>query len=122
MVADAYSVFVNMFLALDAAWESYEEEDNSLRSFLSEASPYTFLGKGSADPAIWAGFHRKFVARFSDESADLEDAHAFVVEYLGGMSGEYIEVFKGKVRLEDAFLEFAPLDRWLEVFELQEDE
>ena len=120
MAVGAYSVFVNMFLALDAAWEDYEEEDESLRAFLSESSPYTFLGKGSADPAIWDDFQRKFSSRFPSGAVSLEDAHAFVVEYLEGMSGEYLEVFKGEVRLEDAFLEFAPLDRWLEVFEAQE--
>lgn len=118
MVADDYSTFVNMFLALDASWD--ECNDETLAGFLSEASPYTFGGKGSADPAIWSEFSSAFASRFPSGGASVEDAHGFVRDYLAGISDEYSKVYPGKKRLIDAFEEIAPLTRWAEVFEPQE--
>ena len=116
-VADAYSTFINMFQALDALWD--ECQDETLAGFLSEASPFTFGGMGSADPAIWAEFSAAFTCRFPEGSASLEDAHQMVVGYLEGISNEYSKVYPGNKRLAEAFQEIAPVDRWIKVFELQ---
>ena len=115
MMADDYSTFVNMFLALDASWD--ECNDETLAGFLSEASPYTFDGKGSADPAIWSEFSSAFATRFPNGRASIEDAREFVWDYLADISDEYSKVYPGKKRLVDAFEEVAPLARWIEVFE-----
>lgn len=121
MVAvDGYSTFVNMFLALDAFWDEYNDE--ALSGFLSEASPYTFEGKGSADPAIWSEFSDAFLSCFPSGRASLADAYEFVKDYLEEISDEYRRAFSGEKRLVDAFAEIAPLERWIEAFELQEAE
>lgn len=117
MIADAYSTFVNMFLALDALWD--ECHDDTLAGYLSEANPYFFKDKGSADPAIWAEFSAAFSLRFSEGNASLEDAHQMVVGYLEGISDEYSRVYPGNKRLAEAFQEIAPVDRWIQVFEPQ---
>lgn len=117
MMTDGYSAFVNMFLALDASWD--ECGDKTLAGYLSEASPFTFDGKESADPAVWSEFSDAFARRFPEGIASLEDAHEFVVGYLSEISDEYSKVYPGKKRLVDAFEEMAPLERWLEAFELQ---
>ncbi len=119
MKADAYSTFVNMYLALDASWD--ECHDETLRGYLSEADPYLFKGKGSADPAAWAEFSAAYAERFPGDVADLEDAHGFTAEYLEKISDKYSKVYPGKKRLVDAFLEIAPLERWLEVFVPHDD-
>lgn len=117
MVTDGYSTFVNMFLALDASWD--ERNDDTLAGYLSEASPFTFAGRGSADPAVWSEFSSAFAARFPQGTAHLEDAHEFVRDYLADISDEYSRAYPGRVRLADAFEEIAPLGRWVEVFEPQ---
>lgn len=115
MMADAYSTYVNMFLALDALWD--ECHDDTIAGYLSEANPYLFEGQNSADPAVWAGFSSAFSDAFPRGEASLEDAHAFAVGYLAGISDEYSRVYPGNKRLADAFLAIAPPDRWTEVFE-----
>ena len=120
MRADAYSTFVNMFQALDALWD--ECHDDTLAGYLSEANPHLFKGKGSADPAIWAEFSATFAKRFPDGETSLEDAYGFVTEYLEGISDEYSKVYPGNKRLADAFLEIAPIERWIEAFEPQDVE
>ena len=116
MVVDSYSVFVNMFAALDAAWED-GVTDESLRAYLSESSPYTFEGEGSADPAVWAEFRQQFLERFQGNAVELEDSHAFIVGYLKRIGDEYVKAYQGEVPLAETFLEYAPLETWLEVFE-----
>lgn len=118
-MTDAYSTFVNMFLALDALWD--ECHDDTLAGYLSEASPFLFEGKGSADPAIWAEFYEAFNKRFPDGEASLEDAHDFAIGYLQSISDEYLKLYPGGKCLAGAFLEIAPVDRWVEAFEQQDD-
>lgn len=117
MKADAYSTFVNMFMALDAYWD--ESGDETLGGYLSEANPYLFKDRGSADPAVWTEFEAAFLKRFPTGYASVEDAHRFVRDYLAGIGDEYSRAYPGKVRLVDSFLDIAPLDRWSEVFEPQ---
>ena len=119
-MTDAYSTFVNMFMALDALWD--ECHDNTLAGYLSEANPFLFKGKGSADPAIWAEFSAAFSKRFPDNEASLEDAHDFVIGYLEGISKEYSKAYPGDKHLADAFLEIASAERWVGAFEQQDDE
>ena len=109
-----------MFQALDALWD--ECHDDTLAGYLSEANPHLFKGKGSADPAIWAEFSATFAKRFPDGETSLEDAYGFVTEYLEGISDEYSKVYPGNKRLADAFLEIAPIERWIEAFEPQDVE
>lgn len=115
MDVNAYDVFENMFMALDAYWD--EHHDDTLAGYLSEANPYLFGGKGSADPAVWIEFEREFLKRFPSGSASLADAHDFVVSYLDGISKEYSLAYPGETQLTEAFLDIAPLERWEEVFE-----
>ena len=118
MTADAYSTYVNMFLALDALWDECHGE--TLAGYLSEANPYLFRGQHSADPAVWSEFSAAFNARFDGDAPSLEDAHAFVVDYLMEISDEYAKAYPGEKRLVEAFLEIAPLGRWEEAFEPRE--
>jgi len=119
MKADAYSTFVNMFLALDALWDDCRDE--TLGGFLSEANPYLWADKGSADPAIWSEFSAAYEKRFPSDDATLEQAHSFVHSYLEGISDEYSKVYPGHRHLSDAFLEIAPLDKWLSAYSPVED-
>lgn len=115
MMADAYSTYVNLFLALDALWD--ECHDDTLAGYLSEANPFLFKDGGSADPAIWSEFSAAFSERFPLGEASLKDAHDFVFKYLESLSDEYSDAYRGDLRLSDAFLEIAPIQRWADVFE-----
>lgn len=118
-MTDAYSTFVNMFMALDALWD--ECRDDTLAGYLSEANPFLFKGKGSADPAIWAEFSAAFAKCFPDSEVSLVGAHEFVIGYLEDISDAYSKAYPGSKRLADAFQEIAPLERWVEAFEPQDD-
>lgn len=120
MQTDAYNTFINMFLSLDAYWD--EHRDETIAGFLSEANPYLFKDKGSADPAVWLDFSSLFAKQFLSGRASLRDAHTFVQKYLVDMSEEYSKAYPGGKRLDEAFAEIASLNRWEEAFEFLEEE
>lgn len=104
-----------MFLALDAYWD--DSRDRVIGAFLSDANPYLVKGRGSADPAVWQEFSSAFHERFHDDWADLVGAHKFIQEYLDGISNVYAQIYPGGKRLNDAFVEIAPLELWKKAFE-----
>lgn len=82
-----YQAFVSMFYALDVAFKKNGTE--RLRSFLSEANPFLWKDKGSADPAVYEEFSKSFGERFGIQGATPEEARLFVRDYLGIQDNEY---------------------------------
>lgn len=87
MQTHSYQTFVSMFYARDAEFE--ENGTERLRTFLSEANPFLWKDKGSADPAVYEEFSKAFDERFGTQGAVPEDAMAFVRDYLGTQNSEY---------------------------------
>lgn len=89
MAIDARVVYENMFQALNAAWS--ETHNRALGDYLSDANPWLWSDKGSADPAVWTEFKSAFEMRFPHGCASPEEAHEFVEDYLAKMSSIYEE-------------------------------
>lgn len=58
-----YDTFVNMYYALEA-YEGFISD--RLREFVSEANPFIWADKGSADPAVYIEFERAWNEKFGD--------------------------------------------------------
>lgn len=80
MQVTAYTAFVAMYQALDAAYDTIKSE--SLRQYLSDANPFLFEGEGSADPAVYVEFEQLF-NETCGKSPSAVDALSAVRSYLG---------------------------------------
>ena len=69
---DKKNVFIAMYRALDCLFDETQRED--LGNYLSEANPYLFTDRKSADPAVYAGFSNCYDKYFTDD-----DITSFVV-------------------------------------------
>ncbi len=89
MRVTSYAAFVAMYQALEAAND--EMKDESLRRYLSDANPFLFKDKGSADPAIYIEFEQMFNKRFAD-GTDPKGALSVVKDYLREQNGGVLAV------------------------------
>lgn len=71
-------IFLAMFRALDCLYD--ESPSKPLGDFLSEANPYLFKDRCSADPAVLA----EFSACMDGDNISAADAYSKVKEYLAG--------------------------------------
>ena len=73
-------VFIAMYRALDCLFDETQRED--LGNYLSEANPYLFTDRKSADPAVYAGFSNCYDKYFTDDDITSEKSYSFVRKYL----------------------------------------
>lgn len=113
MTVTAYDAFVNMYYALDAAFD--EHNSDRLREFVSEADPFLWKDKGSADPAVYIEFEQAWKKRFGDGQVTPPEARQFVSDYLKTQDeGEYAFAPAGDVTLAEAFDSVADEETWEE--------
>ncbi len=72
--------FIAMFRALDCLYE--ESPNETMREFLSDANPYIFTDRESADPAVGAEFAEMWIRSGLPEDISAIDAYSFVQDYL----------------------------------------
>lgn len=75
-----HTVFIVMFRALDCLYE--ESPNETMREYLSDANPYIFKDRNSADPAVGAKFANKWIRSGLPEDISAIDAYSFVQDYL----------------------------------------
>ena len=92
---DPWNVFLATFFTLDYAFEEALDPSEGLREYLSDANPFLWKGKGSADPAIWIEFERDYLEHFPSGDAPDSESLAFVRAYLSQQGPYYIGVFPG---------------------------
>ena len=90
---DVWDVYLCVFFTLEFASEQMACPGDALREFLSDANPFLWADKGSADPAIWIEFEHAFSSRFPDGDCTDEASLAFVREYLASQGAYYVGVF-----------------------------
>ena len=73
-------VFIAMYRALDCLYDETQRED--LGNYLSEANPYLFADRKSADPAVFAGFSSYFDSLYANDNVTAEEGLVFVRKYL----------------------------------------
>lgn len=114
MQVDAYDSFVSKYQALDAAFDEHTSSER-LRAFTSEANPFIWKGKGSADPAVYIEFEQAWEKRFGNKDASAPDTRQFVRGYLKTQDeGEYAFAPAGDVTLVQAFDSVTDEESWEE--------
>lgn len=114
MKAGVYDSFVAMYQAPDAAFEEHPSSER-LRGFASEANPFLWKDKGSADPAVYIEFEQAWKERFGDGQVMAPEARQFVRDHLKAQDeGEYAFAPAGDVTLVEAFDSVANEETWEE--------
>lgn len=112
MQVDVYDSFVAMYQALDAAFDEHPTSER-LRTFASEANPFLWKGKGSADPAVYAEFEQAWEKEFGDREVKAPEARQFVRGHLKAQDeGEYAFAPASDVTLVKAFDSVADEETW----------
>lgn len=122
-----WNCYLSMYFTLNYVWDGLAKPGNGLSEYLSDANPFLFKGRGSADPAIWLEFERDFLTRFPSGSALDEESLEFVRAYLAEKGPYYMKVFPGGdevpfLNLFDAETDLAEWTRMLDDLERQEQE
>jgi len=81
-------VFIAMHRALDCLYDETKRED--LGNYLSEANPYIFTDRESADPAICADFCDYLSEKSSQDDFSPEESYLLVRQYL---SSKYLTYY-----------------------------
>ena len=79
-----FEFYTMIFYVLDHYWDKNGGEE--LGNFLSDMSPFTFDGIGSANPAIY----EEFCQFVKDELIDPEVSYALAMEYVNHLNKECV--------------------------------
>ena len=75
-----YKAFVYMFYAMD---KSYSDNPNEkLGNYLSGLNPFLFEEEGSADPAEYEEFKKRYTIYFKNKNQTTEEIYNFCKTYL----------------------------------------
>ena len=99
-------VFIAMYRALDCLFDETQRED--LGNYLSEANPYLFTDRKSADPAVFDGFSNYFDKFYINNNITVEESYTFVRKYL---SSEHLSYYGDFVQT----FEDISLEEWIEL-------
>lgn len=103
-----------MYYALDAAIDDHPSSER-LREFASDADPFIWKDKGSADPAVYIEFEQSWDKRFGKREPTAPEARQFARAYLKAQDkGEYAFAPAGDVTLAEAFDSVADEEAWEE--------
>lgn len=106
-------LFIAMYRALDCLYDETPIED--LGNYLSEANPYLFTDRKSADPAVFTAFSQYFDSLYANDDVTVEEGYTFVRKYLNSdhlsYYGDFIPIF------DDISLE-----EWTELCDIVTDE
>ncbi len=96
-------IYIAMYEALECRYDETKNEE--LMEYLSEANPYIFKDRNSADPVISEDF-----SEFVKEDTEPEKAYGCVTEYL-----------KNKTKFSEIFSDIS-LEEWKELCKIVEKE
>ena len=101
-------IFIAMFRALDCLYD--ETHIDTLREYLSNANPYVFKDRNSADPSIIQDFIGEIAKKYDNSDIDVTMAYTFVKEYLSEKT-EFAELFSD-----------ISIDEWIDLCKIVEGE
>lgn len=101
-------VFRAMFRALDCLYD--EKPNKELQEYLSNANPYVFKDRESADPEIIKEFHENISQKSNDSNIDAVLAYSLVQSYL-----------LSKTQFAERFSDIS-LEEWVELCKIIEAE
>ena len=101
-------IFVAMYRALDCLYDEHPSE--ALRAYLSDADPYIFADRSSADPTVAAEFTDYVRTSYNGDEFDVNFAYDIAKNYL-----------RTKPTLYDSFLKI-DLDEWENLCKIIQDE
>ena len=107
------NVYISMYRALDCLYDETQRED--LGNYLSEANPYLFIDRNSADPAIFAGFSDYFDSFHNKNDISAEEGYVLVKNYLRSEHMAYYGKF-------EPLFEDVSLDEWADLCRIVEVE
>ena len=101
-------IFIAMFRALDCLYD--EKPSKELGEFLSEANPYLFKDRHSADPAVIEEFNQYVDAHIEEMGDTVKDAYQMVAVYLKdkGFSNIFSDISFGSEEKKSKKLELMP--------------
>lgn len=114
MSVSPHDIYLNMYYELNAAWKA--KPNDALGDYLSDANPFLWKGRHSADPAIWAEYNDAFKKLRPNGCQTLEDSYDFVCTYLQEAGTYYNKVNPSSPRLPDTFRTHTPPQTWMEHF------
>lgn len=122
---DARNVYLCIFFTLEYASEQLVNPSDALNEFLSDANPFLWADKGSADPAVWIEFKHEYSLRFPTGDSTDEGSLIFAREYISAQGSYYSKVFPGGngpsfLELFDKETDLAEWTRMLDDVERQE--
>lgn len=106
-------LFIAMYRTLDCLYDETQRED--LRNYLSEANPYLFTDRKSADPAVFAAFSHYFDSLYTNDDVSVEEAYSFVRQYL---NSEHLSYYGNFAQIFDDI----SLEEWTELCGIVADE
>ncbi len=106
-------LFIAMYRALDCLYDETQRED--LGNYLSEANPYLFTDRKSADPAVFAAFSHYFDSIYANDEVTVEEAYTFVRKYL---NSEHLSYYGNFAPIFDDI----SLEEWKELCDIVADE
>lgn len=113
MKAGCSDVYISMYHALDAAYdEDVRLAKEGILNFLTDADPFIWKDRRSADPVVYSEFREAFEKEFGDAEADADSARLFCREWLANQASRH-EVYTGTLR--EAFDSVASPRRWMDV-------
>lgn len=106
-------VFIAMYRALDCLYDETKRED--LRDYLSDANPYLFADRKSADPAVYAEFCNYLSENSPKNDYSPEESYSLVRQYL---SSECLSYYGNFISAFDDI----SMEEWLNLCNIIENE
>lgn len=94
-------IFIALYRALNCLYD--EAPNERLRVYLSDANPYIYADRTSADPAVYSDFCEFLDKQFHKEDYPIEESYSIVKSYL---ESDYLSYYGNFVKtFEDISLE-----------------
>ncbi len=106
-------LFIAMYRALDCLYDETQRED--LGNYLSEANPYLFTDRKSADPAVFDAFSHYFDNLYANDDVTVEEGYSFIRKYLNSENLSYYGNFT-------PIFDDISLEEWTELCSIVADE
>ena len=114
-----------MYDALDCLYEEQENPSETFIQFLSDANPYIWENRCTADPAVQADFDKSMNKQNIDEEVDEETDYYAIKNFLNEEYRKYFEWFGDENKTAPTFAELfsdISLDDWKKFCEIIVDE
>ena len=114
MRINCHDAFIAMYYSLDAAYDDARFAKEGVLSFLTDADPFIWKDRMSADPVVYSEFRSTFEGVFGSGTAEAEPVRSFCGKWLDDQIARH-EVYAGSLR--EAFDSVATTQKWKDVLE-----